>query len=238
MAWKILHKAINTEDRVQAMMVSMPSQCVLCKVACESWQHLFFDCKVAKNIWSILSEWFLHARPPDNMDKVINLRASKSPMLADMWKSGSLAVLVQIWIARNKMRYENVQPKLNKMIFKIKKAVDFAQTITKKHSFGNQYDQLVFGKLKVKNRNERRQRIVECYWLPPTQGQMKANTDGASLGNPGQAGWGVVYRDHLGAAQGAYIGGLGRASNYEAECTAIVECMDMALSKGWDMLWV
>ncbi|KAF9588805.1 hypothetical protein IFM89_016126 [Coptis chinensis] len=38
--------------------------------------------------------------------------------------------------------------------------------------------------------------MLECYWCLPPPRYIKVNTDGASRGNPGTAGWVEVYRDH------------------------------------------
>ncbi|KAF9596182.1 hypothetical protein IFM89_007500 [Coptis chinensis] len=80
--------------------------------------------------------------------------------------------------------------------------------------------------------------MLECYWYLPLSGYIKVNTDGASRGNPGNAGWAAVYRDHNGIVIGTYVGGLGVATNYEAKSTAIVEGIAKAIEQGWLHIWV
>ncbi|KAF9600512.1 hypothetical protein IFM89_009961 [Coptis chinensis] len=76
-------------------------------------------------------------------------------------------------------------------------------------------------------------KVVKAYLRTNKECQLKLNTDGASRGNPGNAGWGVVFRNQLGVVVGTLVGGLGVATSYEAERTAIVEGMNMAITKGW-----
>ncbi|KAF9620424.1 hypothetical protein IFM89_012601 [Coptis chinensis] len=81
-------------------------------------------------------------------------------------------------------------------------------------------------------------KMLECYWYLPPRGIMKMNTDGAARGNPGIAGWGVVFRDHDGTVKGTYIGGIGVATNYVAECTSIIEGINLAIQQWWQHIWV
>ncbi|XP_026439330.1 uncharacterized protein LOC113338020 [Papaver somniferum] len=58
--------------------------------------------------------------------------------------------------------------------------------------------------------------------------------DGASLGNPGQAGAGVTYRDANAAVLGALCVGLGWQTNYYAEVCAVIYGA-MLLAKRWNV---
>ncbi|KAF9604944.1 hypothetical protein IFM89_011311 [Coptis chinensis] len=80
--------------------------------------------------------------------------------------------------------------------------------------------------------------MLECYWYLPPPGCIKVNTDGASSGNPGNAGWATIYRDHNGTVIGTYIEGLGVIKNYEAKSTAVVEGITKAIEQGWLHIWV
>lgn len=57
-----------------------------------------------------------------------------------------------------------------------------------------------------------------------------AFVDGASRGNPGDAGYGVLFRDAKGALLSAHGGFIGRATNNEAEYRAILACLSFARS--------
>ena len=58
-------------------------------------------------------------------------------------------------------------------------------------------------------------------WQRPTQGFIKLNFDGASKGNPGQAGIGGVFRNSQGDVCRVYALYLGYAMNNEAELASL-----------------
>jgi ribonuclease HI len=58
------------------------------------------------------------------------------------------------------------------------------------------------------------------------------HTDGASRGNPGQAGIGIVIYDEAGNVVREVSQGLGRTTNNVAEYTALVEALRQALKLG------
>lgn len=57
--------------------------------------------------------------------------------------------------------------------------------------------------------------------------------DGASRGNPGDAGYGFICRDSGGGVLVASAGGLGVATNFQEEIFAIINACHWALSKGF-----
>lgn len=54
--------------------------------------------------------------------------------------------------------------------------------------------------------------------------------DGSSFGNPGEAGFGGVFRDHLGRWKSGFVGSIGLGSNLLAELQAIKN----GLQLGWE----
>ncbi len=65
---------------------------------------------------------------------------------------------------------------------------------------------------------------IEGWWI--------LNTDGASLGNPGPAGAGIVLRDAGGAILGELSRSLGKATNNEAEYRALILGLTEARNMG------
>lgn len=63
------------------------------------------------------------------------------------------------------------------------------------------------------------------YWHPPPQVFLKFNIDGASKGNPGLAGFGVL-RDDIGCILFILHCHLGRATNNMAEVMVLEQCLD------------
>lgn len=62
--------------------------------------------------------------------------------------------------------------------------------------------------------------------------KLTLNIDGASKGNPGPAGYGVVIRDEDGSLLRELSGGLGVATNNVAEYTALIKGLEEAINLG------
>ena len=64
-------------------------------------------------------------------------------------------------------------------------------------------------------------------WHPPPLGFLKYNIDGASKGNPINAGFGGVLQDDTGNILSIFHGHLGRATNNMEEVMAMEQCLDL-----------
>ena len=63
-------------------------------------------------------------------------------------------------------------------------------------------------------------------------GSLRLHVDGASRGNPGEAGFGVHVTDEDGTAVAALYGYLGKATNNVAEYQALLHGLRFAISRG------
>ena len=68
--------------------------------------------------------------------------------------------------------------------------------------------------------------------------RLVAHTDGASRGNPGESGIGVVLRTPSGEPVAEICGFLGRSTNNRAEYAALLTCIRMAAERGCTHLMV
>ena len=57
-----------------------------------------------------------------------------------------------------------------------------------------------------------------------------AHTDGASRGNPGESGIGIIFRDELGNVLFSGGGYIGKATNNIAEYQALLACLRKAMT--------
>lgn len=65
-----------------------------------------------------------------------------------------------------------------------------------------------------------------------------AFTDGASRGNPGDAGIGIILKDEQGTILARHAGSLGKATNNIAEYSALLACLKVAEETGCSRLVV
>src|SRR4030067_1895160 len=65
-----------------------------------------------------------------------------------------------------------------------------------------------------------------------------AYTDGASRGNPGESGVGIVLKDEFGNVIGSHFGYIGQATNNIAEYTALAACLKLVKKTECDHLVV
>ncbi|KAL5700094.1 ribonuclease H [Ranunculus cassubicifolius] len=77
-----------------------------------------------------------------------------------------------------------------------------------------------------------------CFWKPAPNAYIKINCDGASIGNPGNAGWGAVIRNSKCDILFTISVSIGVATNFLAECLAILEAVEFAVDKGMNLIWV
>ncbi|XP_026459400.1 uncharacterized protein LOC113360065 [Papaver somniferum] len=93
------------------------------------------------------------------------------------------------------------------------------------------YDMQVIFFFNLGPRKIKFQNIKICHRSPPCPSTFLFYCDGASVGNPGAAGFGVVVRDHNCQVIGTLTGGLGIATNY------IVEVYDVACVVELAVMW-
>jgi ribonuclease HI len=76
------------------------------------------------------------------------------------------------------------------------------------------------------------------FWSPPPEDFIKLNFDGASKGNPGAAGYGVVFRNHYGHILLISAGSLGHSTNNAAELWGLIKGLHLAFKNGFTKLIV
>ncbi|CAL1375172.1 unnamed protein product [Linum trigynum] len=70
--------------------------------------------------------------------------------------------------------------------------------------------------------------LANISWVAPHRGWMKLNVDGASAGNPGQAGAGGLIRDEHGRWQAGFVAMIGEATAALAELWALFHGLNLA----------
>jgi ribonuclease HI len=67
---------------------------------------------------------------------------------------------------------------------------------------------------------------------------VKCNTDGSSLGNPGTAASGGIFRNHNGASLGCFACNIGIATAFFAEFLGIILAIEYAFDRNWLQLLI
>jgi ribonuclease HI len=75
-------------------------------------------------------------------------------------------------------------------------------------------------------------------WSPPPEDFVKLNFDGASKGNPGAAGYGVVFRNHHGHILVIGAGPLGHSTNNAAELWGLIKGLQLAIKNNFTKIIV
>ncbi|XP_026419869.1 uncharacterized protein LOC113315834 [Papaver somniferum] len=91
------------------------------------------------------------------------------------------------------------------------------------------YDSTILQFFNIRNRCTKFNSIVECQWNAPDEGYVMFCCDGAAIGNPGNAGFGIIARDQFFQVLGTISGGIGIATNYIAEVLAVVCAIEWAV---------
>lgn len=73
-------------------------------------------------------------------------------------------------------------------------------------------------------------------WQPPPKHSLKLNFDGASKGNPGNAGFGGIFRDYKGSPILIFYGNIGWDTNNSAELEGLWQGLRLAQNLSYKLL--
>ncbi|XP_070003520.1 uncharacterized protein [Nicotiana sylvestris] len=98
------HGKLYTRDRLQRWRVQVDQDCVLCKQANETIQHLFFECSYANALWSKLLVWKGIKRSVHGWDEELRwaeVRTKRKNAAAELYKMVLAATVYYVWQGRN-----------------------------------------------------------------------------------------------------------------------------------------
>lgn len=82
----------------------MDQECVLCKQANKTIQHLFFECTYAKALWSTLLTWQGIRRPIAGWDEELRWaerKTKRNTAAAELYKMTVAATIYHVWQEMN-----------------------------------------------------------------------------------------------------------------------------------------
>ncbi|KAF6137179.1 hypothetical protein GIB67_030943 [Kingdonia uniflora] len=155
----------------------------------------------------------------------------------DTWAT-KILLMDNIWKVRNKWKYDCFKLHLHTSMLHIQ--TDIADTAhLSKNTMNNTIQDLkIIKALNIQCRPRQGSIIESCRWELPAPNKIKICYDGLALGNPGNAGIGIIYRDNKGDVMGTYSKAIGHTTNYIAKIMANISKLQRAVTKGWRHLWV
>jgi hypothetical protein len=229
-AWRLAKNSLPTWCNKKRRNIEISDQCPLCGMEAEDNFHPFLRCPLAKDLWIVMSEvWQL----PDivsiqntGTEWLLNLlsnipRRSINMVLMTLWRS---------WHVRNEIVHDKVPPpaEVSKRFL-----VGYLDSLIQiKYYYGEDLSKGKFilnPDMDNKNEKKKQQQDQNLKWSLPERGWCKVNTDG-SFGANGDAGCGVVVRDHDGTiVLSACKQLLSCRDALEAEVFAMLEGLSLAL---------
>jgi ribonuclease HI len=252
-AWTLTHNSILTFDNLKKRGWEGPSRCPLCRSQEETPEHLLLECEFSKKVWShligtacpslpskaseLLSSW-QHLAP-------FNLR--KKHCLKTAWMWTPKFTCWKLWLERNNRIFNEVERLPSQVAIQARTML--AETLQGKANLNNsvqlsededkwfkEISQNFTSSRQITSRHYRKWEIrLEEQAFLQWRSSLKEWSlffDGASKGNPGQAGGGGVILDPARKVHLEYAWGLGYASNNHAEFLALWQGLKQVIKSG------
>ncbi|KAJ8758607.1 hypothetical protein K2173_000328 [Erythroxylum novogranatense] len=188
----------------------------------ESILHAIRDCPKVREMWKSLvprKAWEQFFSDPIDRWLLSNIRGNQQGVEGVEWRMLFVVGCWLMWKWRNHEVFDgNFTRPLNEAMVVYKVAAPFHMSI-------------LAGETNNFSPNGRMWRNIS--WLPPSNGWIALNTDGASKGNPGVAGAGGVIRDTKGRWLDGFVQNIGVATSFMTELWAIKVGLLMAWEKGY-----
>ncbi|XP_026459016.1 uncharacterized protein LOC113359634 [Papaver somniferum] len=210
----------------------MVSRCCISEKSQDNMNHLLWEYKFSIEVWNWACSVFNFTKPK-YFEDVWRCARNKVLWLKNAGSLQPVQLSRSFGFGNNKKIFEQVRPNIQNFKCRIKKTVCEGGLRMKGNKWDQAYDNQIILFFNLGPRMIRFQNIKTCYWIPPKDGFILFCCDGASFGNPGAAGFGIVIRDHLFQVLGTLSGGIGVASNYITEVYVVICAAELAVT--WDL---
>lgn len=189
------------------------TKCFICGESSESTLHILRDCPAARSIWRKVEG--------PSLDPTFFQEDLKNWILKNLenkehetWPTFFAIIIWWLWRWRNMFVFGrgNEVP------------VDIGAFL--KICFDEAWRSLHNNIQDIERRGTKEERFIT--WAPPLVGWYAMNTDGAARGSPGDAGGGVIIRNHCGTFISALTLNFGRCSAFRAEVLALLRGLELA----------
>ncbi|XP_010513296.1 PREDICTED: uncharacterized protein LOC104789266 [Camelina sativa] len=109
-SWLFILNRNPTLDRLSAWGYDVELDCLLCGLACESRDHMFFQCAFSAEVWSLIMQRLQISSPPFLWDQILlwlpSILVSKQKKLALL--QGWQAAIYELWRERNRRFHDGL----------------------------------------------------------------------------------------------------------------------------------
>jgi hypothetical protein len=219
-----------------------PSICILCGEAEENMNHLLNTCPYTAQLWDQAA---IIMRTSDRLrDSIIETimhwrdQAFRSPLLNRIWQLLPGFILWQTWKERNRRIFKNTslpwhhcwsQCHRNIVETLLLRKWSDADTACPPSELPILQHWMPLPPPQTPSiPSPPSPSSQPSRWTPPPEDFVKLNFDGASKGNPGDAGYGVVFRNQAGQILVIGAGSLGHTTNNVAELWGLIKGLQLA----------
>ncbi|KAG7577326.1 Ribonuclease H-like superfamily [Arabidopsis thaliana x Arabidopsis arenosa] len=201
--WLVVNQAVMTNVERKRRHLCDTDLCQICKSGEETILHILRDCPAMAGIWTrLLPPRRLHVFFSQSLLEWIYSNLGEQELIGGSPWSTTFAL--EAWWGW-KWRCGNIFGENRKCRDRVRFIKDLAKEAVEAHSVAG-------------NRSRTATRVErQIAWVPPREGWLKLNTDGASRGNPGRAAAGGVLRDSNGTWCGGFAVNIGLCSAPLAE---------------------
>eukprot|EP00253_Pinus_taeda_P033781 PITA_33781 len=249
--WLASKNKILTWDRIQKKGFIGPSRCCLCNSEGESRDHLLLHCPFAKTLWiNTKRDFGKPENAPCEFNDVVfqwNKEVFQCKVVRRAWDLISGFSLWMIWKERNHRIFQNsaMEPEViwGKAIKLLRETI-LADKWVGEDWKANPMEEEILNKLNLKyemvfhkqNPNHEMRSNSPDKFCYPKENFIKLNFDGASKGNPSEAGFGGIFRDNSNQVRWIFAEWGGEMTNNEAEFWALHQGLRIAVRNGYSNL--
>ena len=251
--WLVSHRRILTWENLLKRGMIGPSRCPFYKSEIESTEHIFNTCPSVQEQWRNLEELFRQMDKNNGsiLETIANWRKGRyhCQVINRAWGLSLGFLLWNTWKERNNRVFQNSEQPMQviwqKSIENMRETIlveSWTDEDWQTQGFESQILEYLNLKLQMLHLGLWKYRppnqSLEEHWLPPQPGFIKINYDGASKGNPGQAGSGGIFCNSQGAVCRFYALDLGHTTNNKAELMAVKQGLLIAIRENYQRLIV
>ncbi|CAM8877709.1 unnamed protein product [Rhodiola kirilowii] len=213
--WKLFNNALPSASNLINRGCEVDSSCQRCGFRLESTEHIFLRCWWSAEFWRLMMEGTNHV---NHLSLSFTSVADWVWYCVNVFDKETLCYIFYgarfIWFARNSLWHKDVLWDVKEAVWRVKLQV--AEFLKPRHRF-------------VISKHE-----AVSQWVPPVEGVIKVNCDGAWDLSRKTAGYGFVCRNSTGVVEAVGAGSLkGLKGVVEAEGVALEHAMLEAIKKAW-----